>query len=289
MARAAFVMDRFMHLIGLHGKSFIPLCLGFGCNVPAVMGARIIESRKERLLTMFLSPFVPCTARLAVLTFVSAAVFGSRAALVSWSVLAVNILLLGIVGMTASRFFLKGEPMPFIMELPLYHKPNLRTIAVVVWFRTAAFIRKAGTIILAVSVAVWILSHWPGPTVQESALAWTGQLLEPLGSPLGFDWKLIVALLASVVAKENAVATLGVLYGVGDAGLVKVLPQVLPPDSALAFLVVLMLFVPCAATLAVLRREMDSGRWFAASFATMLVLSVGAGVASYHLARMLVL
>lgn len=287
MARAAFVMDRFMHLIGLHGKSFIPLCLGFGCNVPAVLGARIIESRKERLLTMFLSPFVPCTARLAVLTFVSAAVFGTRAALVAWSVLTVNILLLGIVGMTASRFFLKGEPMPFIMELPLYHKPNLRTIFAVVWFRMAAFIRKAGTIILAVSVAVWILSNWPGATVEESALAWIGRLLEPLGSPLGLDWKLIVALLTSIVAKENAIATLGVLYGVGDAGLVNVLPQVLAPASALAFLVVLMLFVPCAATLAVLRREMDSGRWFSASFAAMLVLSIVAGIASFHLARVL--
>jgi len=287
MARAAFVMDRFMHLIGLHGKSFIPLCLGFGCNVPAVMGARIIESRKERLLTMFLSPFVPCTARLAVLTFVSAAVFGSRAALVSWSVLTVNILLLGVVGMAASRFFLKGEAMPFIMELPLYHKPNFRTIGTVVWFRTASFIRKAGTIILAVSVAVWVFAHWPGATVEESALAWIGRLLEPLGSPLGFDWRLITALLTSIVAKENAIATLGVLYGVGDEGLVKVLPQVLAPASALAFLVVLMLFVPCAATLAVMRREMDSWRWFSASFAAMLVLSIAAGIASYNLARML--
>ncbi len=287
MARAAFVMDRFMHLIGLHGKSFIPLCLGFGCNVPAVMGARIIESRKERLLTMFLSPFVPCTARLAVLTFVAAAVFGPRAALVSWSVLTVNILLLGIVGMAASRFFLKGEPMPFIMELPLYHKPNPRTIAAVVWFRTAAFIRKAGTIILAVSVVVWALAHWPGASVEESFLAWFGRILEPLGHPLGFDWKMIVALLTSIVAKENAIATLGVLYGVGDEGLVNVLPQVLAPASALAFLVVLMLFVPCAATLAVLRREMDSGRWFSASVVAMLVLSVAAGLASFHLARLL--
>ncbi len=287
MARAAFVMDRFMHLIGLHGKSFIPLCLGFGCNVPAVMGARIIESRKERLLTMFLSPFVPCTARLAVLTFVAAAVFGPRAALVSWSVLTVNILLLGIVGMAASRFFLKGEPMPFIMELPLYHKPNPRTIAAVVWFRTAAFIRKAGTIILAVSVVVWALAHWPGSSVEESALAWFGMILEPLGHPLGFDWKMIVALLTSIVAKENAIATLGVLYGVGDEGLVNVLPQVLAPASALAFLVVLMLFVPCAATLAVLRREMDSWRWFSASVAAMLVLSVAAGLASFHLAHLL--
>lgn len=287
MARAAFVMDRFMHLIGLHGKSFIPLCLGFGCNVPAVMGARIIESRKERLLTMFLSPFVPCTARLAVLTFVSAAVFGPRATLVAWSVLAVNILLLGIVGMTAGRILLRGEPMPFIMELPLYHKPNLRTIVTVVWFRTAAFIRKAGTIILAVSVAVWILSHWPGATVDESALAWIGRLLEPLGAPLGFDWKLIVALLTSIVAKENAIATLGVLYGVGDEGLIGILPQALAPASALAFLVVLMLFVPCAATLAVMRREMDSWRWFSASFLAMLALSVTAGIASFHLARLI--
>ena len=284
MARAAFVMDRFMHLIGLHGKSVIPLCLGFGCNVPAVLGARIVESKKERLLTIFLSPFVPCTARLAVLTFVAAAIFSTRAALVSWSLLTVNILILGLVGMLVNRYFLKDEPMPFIMELPLYHKPDIKTIGRVVWTRTLAFIKKAGTVILAVSVIVWLLSHLPHGRIEDSWLAWLGRFLEPLGQPIGLNWKMITALLTTIIAKETAIATLGVLYGVGREGLLQVLPQVMSPASALSFLVVLMLFIPCAATVAVMKRELGSWKWFGASIGMMLVLSILGGLIAYRFA-----
>jgi len=284
MARAAFVMDRFMHLIGLHGKSVIPMCLGFGCNVPAVLGARIVESKRERLLTIFLSPFIPCTARLAVLTFVTAAVFTSQAAVVSWSLLAGNILLLGLTGMTVNRFLLKDEPLPFIMELPLYHKPDPRTIATVIWIRTREFVRRAGTVILGVSVLVWALSYFPHGRVEDSLLAACGHFIEPLGRPLGLDWRMMTALVTSVVAKENAVATLGVLYGVGDEGLVRVLPTVMTPASALSFLVVLMLFIPCAATVTVMKQELGSRRWFGASFALMLGLAFLLGFAAYRLA-----
>ena len=284
MARAAFVMDRFMHLIGLHGKSVIPMCLGFGCNVPAILGTRIVESKKERLLTIFLSPFIPCTARLAVLTFVTAAVFAKSAALISWSLLAANILLLGMTGMIINRFVLKDEPMPFIMELPLYHKPDMRTIGMVIWNRTIAFVKRAGTVILAVSVLVWVLSYLPHGRVEDSFLAGIGHFVEPLGRPLGLDWKMMTALLTSIVAKENAIATLGVLYGVGDEGLVRVLPAVMAPASALSFLVVLMLFIPCAATVAVMKRELGSWSWFGASFALMLSMSFFLGFLAYRLA-----
>jgi len=284
MARAAFVMDRFMHLIGLHGKSFMPLCLGFGCNVPAVMGARILESQKARLLTLLLIPFVPCTARLAVLTFITAALFGRGATLVSWSLLTLNILVLGIVGMTASALFLKHEQTPFIMELPLYHKPNPRTIGMVIWNRSLSFVKKAGTVIVLVSVVVWLLSYLPDGRVESSFLARGGKLLEPLGLPLGLDWKMVTALLTSIVAKENAVATLGVLYGVGDAGLVRVLPAVVSHASGLSFLVVLMLFVPCAATVAVMRQEMKDRRWFILSLLLTLAISYLGGMAAYRLA-----
>jgi len=284
MARAAFVMDRFMHIVGLHGKSLLPLCLGFGCNVPSVLGARIVESKKERLLTIFLAPFIPCTARLAVLTFVTGAMFLTEAALVSWSLLTMNILVLGVTGILINRFVLKDEPMPFIMELPLYHTPNLRTIVLVVWTRTVAFIKKAGTVILAVSILVWILSYLPDGNVETSILAWIGRLLEPIGTPLGLDWKLITALMTSIVAKENAIATLGVLYGVGEKGLLHVLPGVVSHASALAFLVVLMLFVPCAATVAVMKQEMGNWRWFASSMLLMLAVSFFGGMFAYHLA-----
>jgi len=284
MARAAFVMDRFMHLVGLHGKSFIPMCIGFGCNVPAIMSVRIIESKKARLLTMLLTPFVPCTARLAVLTFVAAAVFAADATLVVWSLVTLNILVLGAVGMVVHNFFMKEEPTPFIMELPLYHRPDPRTIGHVVWWRTVAFVRKAGTIILAMSILVWLLAYFPDGRTETSILAWIGHLLEPLGLPLGLDWKMVTALITSIVAKENAIATLGVLYGVGGQGLLKVLPAVMGHAPALAFLTVLMLFVPCAATIAVMKREMADRRWFVTSLVLTLVVSYLVGLAAYRLA-----
>ncbi|MFO7569158.1 MAG: ferrous iron transport protein B [Smithellaceae bacterium] len=286
MARAAFVMDRIMHLVGLHGKSFIPMCLGFGCNVPAVLGARIIETRKARMITLLLIPFVPCTARLAVLTLISAAIFGSNAVYVSWSILALNIAVLGIAGMFVNKTLWKQDA-PFIMELPIYHQPDLRTIMMVIWSRLIAFVRKAGTIILAVSVIIWVISYFPTGVVEESWLAVLGRLMEPLGGPLGLDWKMITALLTGLVAKETVVATLGVLYAVGEEGLAHVLPQVMSHASAAAFLVVMMLFIPCVATIAVLRQEMNSNKWFYSTIVMTLIVSYLGGIGAYQLVRLL--
>jgi ferrous iron transport protein B len=262
------------------------MCLGFGCNVPAVLGARIIETRKARMITLLLIPFVPCTARLAVLTLVSAAIFGENAALVSWSILALNIAVLGIAGMLVGRMLWKQDA-PFIMELPIYHRPDLRTILMVVWSRTVSFIRKAGTVILGVSLLIWLLSYFPTGAVEESWLASTGKLLGPLGAPLGLDWKMVTALLSGLVAKENVVATLGVLYAVGKDGLVQTLPTVMSPESAAAFLVVMMLFIPCVATMAVLRKEMASRKWFYATIAMTLLISYLGGIAAYQLVKWL--
>lgn len=284
MARAAFVMDRIMHLVGLHGKSFIPMCLGFGCNVPAVLGARIIETRKARLMTLLLIPFVPCTARLAVLTLVSAAIFGAKAPYVSWSILALNIIALGIAGIFVNKTIRKQDA-PFIMELPIYHRPDLKTITMVVWSRTISFIRKAGTVILAIAIVIWFLSYYPTGVIEESWLALSGKLLEPLGGPLGLNWKMITALLTGLVAKENVIATLGVLYSVGEEGLVNVLPKVMSHASAAAFLVVMMLFIPCAGTIAVLRKEMNSNKWFYATILLTLFASYGGGVLAFHFVK----
>ncbi len=283
MARAAFVMDRFMHLIGLHGKSFMPMCLGFGCNVPAILGARIVESKRKRLLTIFLSPFVPCAARLSVLALVSAAVFGERAAAVSISILASNFVVLALAGVVIGRSALRDEETPFIMELPLYHRPNARTILTTIWMRMLAFLKRAGTVIVAVSIALWLLAHLPNGDVETSLLARFGRALEPLGAPLGLDWRTITALLTGILAKENSVAALGVLYGAGDEGLASVLPEALAPASALAFLAVLMLFIPCAATGVVMFREMERKRWFVASLAFMLAVSFLGGLAAYRI------
>lgn len=283
IARAAFVMDRFMHIIGLHGKSFLPIFLGFGCNVPAVLGTRIIESEKARILTILLAPFVPCTARLAVLALIAAAIFGTVGAFISWTLVALNILALGIVGMLLSKFLIKNQKMPFIMELPLYHKPNFKTISIVVWNRLKAFVKRAGTVIVGFSVFIWIISNMPGGSVEDSILGRIGRIISPLGAPLGFDWKMIVALLSSFVAKENAIAMLGVLYGVGEEGLRNVLPSVMSRASALSFLVIMMLFVPCVATVAVMKQETGSWKWFLASLLLMFFISFGSGFIAYRI------
>jgi ferrous iron transport protein B len=279
MARAAYVTDRFMHMIGLHGKSFMPLLLGFGCNVPAVLGARIIESRRSRLLTILLAPIVPCTAQLAVVAVLASALFGDNAGWVAWGLVTVNMVVLAGLGMLLNRFVLKGERAAFIMELPLYHLPNLRTIFIYVWQNIVAFLEKAGTVILVASLVVWFLSYFPASgDVSQSYLAELGQFLAPLGHLLGLPWQILVALLASFVAKENTIATLGVLYGDFRA----VLPTALTTPAALAFLVVQMLFVPCVATVAAVKQESESWGWTLFGFGMLLVVSLGAGIVIYQ-------
>jgi ferrous iron transport protein B len=289
MARGAYVMDRFMHSMGLHGKSFLPLCLGFGCNVPAVMGSRIIESRRGRLMTILLAPLVPCTARLAVLATLTPMLFGTRAMWVTWGLIGLNLLVLAGLGLLLSRTVFRGERAAFIMELPLYHVPNPRTIAISVWHNLVAFIRKASTVILLVSAIVWALSTFPGPDVAHSILGTVGRTLEPLGKLMGLEWPMLVALITSFVAKENVIATLGVLYGTQAAGtdLAAALQQALSPAAALAFLAAQMLFVPCVGTVAAIRQETGSWRWTAFSVSLLLAISVLAGILLYQGAALL--
>ncbi len=284
MARAAYVMDRFMHLMGLHGKSFLPLFLGFGCNVPAVMGTRVVEGQQARLLTILVAPLVPCTARMAVLAVLAPIFFGSHAALVSGGLVGLNLVMLAIIGIALHELVLGGEHVAFIMELPLYHLPNLRTIGLSVWQRSVAFLKKAGNIILVVSVVVWALSVLPGGEIESSYLAAIGRLLTPLGALMGLGWQMMVALLTSFVAKENTIATLGVLYGAGEEGarLAEALSGVLTPASALAFLAVQMLFIPCVATVATIRQETGSWKWTVLGMALLLVLSLGVSIVIYQ-------
>lgn len=285
LTRTAYVMDRFMHWMGLHGKSFLPLFLGFGCNVPAVMGTRIIEDRRARLLTILLVPLMPCTGRLAVITFLAPAFFGPSAAMAVWALLSANILVLLLIGIVINRIAFKGERSAFVMEMPLYHLPNGRTIFLFVWNHILAFVRKAGTVIVIVSAIVWALAALPDGNKEHSFLAHLGRSLTPLGQWMGLsDWRLIVALLTSFVAKENTIATLGVLYGAnGDGiGLAGRVASSLSYASGFAFLVVQMLFVPCAATLVVIHQEAGWKKSLQ-SLGLMLALSVGAGVLVYQL------
>lgn len=285
MARAAYVMDNIMHMMGLHGKSFLPLFLGFGCNVPAIMGTRVIDSWPARLLTILIAPLVPCTARMAVIAFLAPAFFGSKALLVSWGLVLFSILLLVVLGTLLNKIIFKGERSAFIMEMPLYHIPNLRTVGLLVWQRSLSFLKKAGTTILGISVLIWLLSYLPGGDLNNSYLAQVGKFLSPVGQWMGFDWRLTVALLTTFPAKENAIATLGVLFGSSaNAGLAQTLAATFSTASALSFLVVTMLFIPCMATVAVIKQETASWKWTFVSVSMFLVVSVLSGIGVYHLA-----
>jgi ferrous iron transport protein B len=279
-------MDRFMHLMGLHGKSFLPLFLGFGCNVPAIMGARIIDSRRARLLMILLAPLVPCAARMTVIVFIAPIFFGRSAMLVAWGLIATSLIVLAVVGVLLNKWVLKGERAAFIMELPLYHRPNGRTIAIQVWQNSAEFLKKAGTLILIMSVIVWILSTLPSGDIKTSYLASVGKALAPLGALMGLQWEMVVALLTGFVAKENAIATMGILFGAGatDVGLDVAIAGALTPAAALAFLVAQMLFIPCAANVAAIKQETRSWGWTAFSVGLLLILSLAAGILAYQLA-----
>jgi len=287
LARSAYVMDRFMHRMGLHGRSFLSLFISFGCNVPGVMGARIVEDRRAHLLTILLTPLVPCTGRMAVITFLAPAFFGERAAFVIWGLVTTNLIILALVGTVLNRVAFKGMHVAFIMEMPLYHLPNARTIGLFVWNNTWAFVRKAGTIILLVSIVVWGLAYFPAGVVQGSLLASLGRWLGPAGRLMGLgEWRVIVALLASFIAKENTIAVLGILFGASTGlGLAEKVAGTLSVAAALAFMVVQMTFIPCAATMATIKQE-AGWRWTMVSIGLLLAISLFFGMLTYQAARL---
>jgi ferrous iron transport protein B len=283
MARIAYLTDRWMHRLGLHGKSFLPILLGFGCNVPAIFGTRIIESKRSRLLTILLIPFIPCTARMAVLTVLTPIFFPGHSALVAWSLVAGNLVILMLLGLVLHSFILKNDHVAFIMELPLYHVPNAKTIGIYVWQNLIGFLQKAGTIILAGSLVIWGLSYFPSGDVMTSYLSYAGKFLEPVGAWMGLPWPVLLAILTSVVAKENTIATLGILYG----NVTQALPAIITMPAALALLSFQMLFVPCLGTIAAIREETRSTGWTLTSTLLMLGLSLGFGVLVFRVASLL--
>jgi ferrous iron transport protein B len=281
MARAAYLSDRWMHLMGLHGKSFMPILLGFGCNVPAILGTRIIESKRARLLTTLLVPLVPCTARMAVIAILAAVFFGPKAFWISWGLVGFSLLILVGLGVVLHHFFFENEHVPFIMELPLYHVPNVKTIGIYVWENILGFLKKAGTTILVATLIVWVFSYFPHGNVMTSYLSMAGKALQPVGRWMGLPWPVLVALITSFVAKENTVATLGILYGNLD-----LLRTVMIPAAGLAFLVFQILFIPCVGTVAAIHQETKSWRWTLTSVGMQLGLSLGMALAVFQVGRL---
>jgi ferrous iron transport protein B len=289
MARAAFVMDRFMHLIGLRGQSFLPLFLGWGCNVPAIMGSRIVESRAARLTTVLVAPLVPCAARMVVIALFTAAFFGGAAILVSWSMVMMNLAVLALAALLISRFIFRGQESSFVMEIPRYHVPNIRTVLLATGERVRRFVVLAGTVILAMSLIVWAFSTFPSNDIEDSILGHIGRGLAPIGGLMGLDWRMMVALLTSFVAKEQTIATLGVILGTGEGanGALKTnLTSIMAPAAAVSFIALQMLFIPCVSSLAAIRQETRSWRWTGFAVGYMLAISFVVAIVIYQAARL---
>jgi ferrous iron transport protein B len=276
MARAAFIMDKLMHKMGLHGKSFIPLIMGFGCNVPAVMATRTVESRRARLITMLVLPMMSCSARLPIYIMIIGAFFAQNYQ--SWvmvSLYAVGIVMSVIVARILSRWVIKGEDVPFVMELPPYRFPTAKAIFRHTWEKGKQYLKKMGGVILVASIIVWALGYFGtmgvAPSLEDSFIGMLGKLMEPLFTPQGFDWRLDISLLTGVGAKEIVASTIGVLYG--DA-------YNFTPLVAYAFLIFVLLYFPCIATIVAIKNESGSWRWacFAALYTTGLAWVVSAAV-----------
>ena len=285
MARAAFIMDKVMHKIGLHGKSFIPLVMGFGCNVPAIMAPRTIESRSSRLITILINPFISCSARLPIYTLLIGAFFPDHA---GWAFLAIyltGILVAIITAKLLRRFHFKKEETPFVMELPPYRIPTGKAIARHMWGKAEQYLKKMGGVILIASIAIWALSYYPHPNEEQeltaqqrteqqanSYLGRIGRFISPVMEPLGFSWKASVALISGTAAKELIVSTLGVLY-TGDADKTETLSEKMmqtdpatgrpdfTPLSAVSFLVFVLLYFPCIASVIGIAKESGSWKW----------------------------
>lgn len=293
MARAAFLMDRSMHVLGLHGKSFIPLLMGFGCNVPAVMATRTLETREDRILTILINPLMSCTARLPIYILFVGVFFRQNGAWVIFSIYALGIVLAVASGKLFRRLLFRKSVSPFVMELPPYRLPTLKGTATHVWERTSLFLTKAGTVILAASVVIWALGSLPWGArfgSEQSLVGRFGRIVEPMVTPLGMDWRAAVALIFGIGAKEIVVSTLGVLYGFGQAGrehgLQAALGKAFTPLTAYAFMVISLIYVPCIATIAAIRRETNSWKWTALAVGYSLVLAYAMGFGVYRLGLM---
>ena len=306
MARAAFIMDRLMHKIGLHGKSFIPMIMGFGCNVPAVMATRTIESPKSRLITMLIIPLMSCAGRMPVYILIAGAFFPRHAGLVLLGMYALGIVLAIIAAKIMSGFF-KDDDLPFVMELPPYRIPTSRSILRHTWEKGKQYLQKMSGIILVCSMALWFLGYFPNhdaySSVREqqehSFIGYVGKAMEPVLEPLGFDWRMGVGIVAGVGAKELVVSTLGVMYAddepldvavpdvsdetSGDTRLQRALTRSVTPAGALAYMVFILLYFPCIATFVAIRRESGSWKWAIFTAVYTIVLAWVAAFITFRL------
>ena len=274
MSRAAFIMDRLLRRFGLSGKAFIPMLMGFGCSVPAIMGARTLENEKDRRMTILLIPFMSCSAKLPVYGLLSAAFFGPWAGLVVFGLYVIGMAVGILSGILFKHTLFAGEPAPFVLELPPYRFPSMENIATHVWQKVKGFLVKAGTLILAMSVVLWLLQSFDFSLhmvddAGESMLGTLGALIAPIFAPLGFGfWQAAVALLTGFIAKEMVVSSLSMFYGfslTATSGAVAAAMTGFTPLSAFSMLVFILLYVPCVAATSTMAKELGSAKWTAFS------------------------
>jgi len=294
MARAAFIMDKLMHKIGLHGKSFIPMLMGFGCNVPAIMATRTLDNRKDRILTMLIIPFMSCSARLPVYVLLISAFFVQNQGLILLSIYLTGVLFAALMAILLKKIFFKKADVPFVMELPPYRIPTLRNIGTHTWNKSVQYLTKMGTVILVASILIWALGYFPQnkglaetERLENSYIGRIGHFIEPAIEPLGYDWKIGVSILTGMAAKEIIVSSMGVLYQSGmDAGETstglqnKLQEQTFfTPLTACSFMLFILLYFPCVAALTAIRREAGT-KWaiFTALYTTVLAWLAAFGV-----------
>ena len=301
MSRAAFIMDKLMHKIGLHGKSFIPMIMGFGCNVPAVMATRTIESRKSRLITMLIIPLMSCSGRMPVYILIAGAFFPSNAGLVLLGLYALGILLAVLAAKVMSRF-IKDDDLPFVMELPPYRIPTAKSIFRHTWEKGRQYLQKMSGIILICSMVIWFLGYFPNHDAydnvaeqqEHSFIGYIGKAMEPVLEPLGFDWRMGVGIVAGVGAKELVVSTLGVMYAdqepiddvpvsENDTRLQRALVKTVPPAAALAYMVFILLYFPCIATFVAIRNESGGWKWAIVTAVYTIILAWIAAFVTFRL------
>jgi len=295
MSRAAFIMDRLLRRFGLSGKAFIPMLMGFGCSVPAIMGARTMENEKDRRMTIMLVPFMSCSAKLPVYGLLTTAFFGAKAGIVVFALYVIGLLLGVGSGILFKHTLFRGDTAPFVLELPPYRLPSLKNIALHVWERVRGFLVKAGTLILLMSILLWVLQSFSFrfEMVEDSAesmLGVIGGFIAPIFKPLGFGtWQAAVSLLTGVVAKEVVVASMSLFYGFStlDGAAVVAAAIGMSPLAVLSFLVFVLLYVPCVAAIGTIRKEMNSLKWTLITLGWQLIVAYGASLLVYQIGSLL--
>ncbi len=302
LARAAFVMDRAMYKLGLHGRSFIPMLLGFGCNIPGIMATRTIDREEDRILTILVNPLMSCSARLPVYVLIGGAVLGRYAAAGIYSMYILGVVLAVLMALLFRRVipYFKGKPSAFILELPMYSRPKLRDVLIHMWERGSLFLKKAGTIIFLGIIAVWFLSSYPWGAVHvgeeinigASYIGMLGHALEPIFRPIGFTWMAAVALFFGFIAKEIIVGTFGIFFGLGEEAeeeITEVIRQqhIFTPLTGLAFMAYTLIYIPCIATIGIIYRETNSWKWTIFTVVYELILAYIAALAIVGLGHLL--